>query len=288
MIYSAAMKSRTWMALALVTNVAYGQPAVAAPSCADQLTTYDKWLAPIQSDLEKGAVSSDHVDQLFAIPLRVGSPPQQSAMTLVVDKAGLHDGGGDARSASEAGSLISANRNLVFAKSNKNAISHGILVFASVEAPATSVRAAVVAALASHEKVWLVFRPSDGQAAPPATSAVTAELDKLDAKDVSGLVKIVKREFGKCDGLITMLQTLSNDTESSRLELLVDAPHPALAKCSCKTQPNVVASVLWKLTFSNLAVVVPVPTKGADALPWGDAKSTWQDVAPAVIKVLAK
>ena len=279
---------KSWTVLALVAAVAYGRVAEAGSTCADQLAAYDKWFAPIKADLDKGAVSSDRVERLVAIPLRAGSPPKQSAMTLVVDKDGLHDGSGPATKVSQAKTLIAENRNLVFAKTNKNAISHGILVFATADAPAASVRAAVAAAVASKESVWLVFRPSDGKAAAPATSAVTKEIDKIDSKDIGTLVKVVQREFGKCSGLMDMMQELSSESELSRLALLASAPHAALEKCACKTEPAVTASLLWKIIFSNLAVVVPVPATGADALAWGDAKATWKDAAPAIVKALAK
>jgi hypothetical protein len=282
------MQHRTWSALLVVVGLVQGAPAHATPSCADQLGTYDKWIAPIKSDVARGAVMSDRVDELVAIPLRAGSPPKQSAMTLVVDKAGLHDGAGPARPASQAAGLIEANTNLAFARTNKHAISHGILVFATLDAPAASVRAAVTAASAAHEDVWLVFRPSDGKAAAPGPSAVTKELGKLGSKDVSTLVGVIQRELGTCDGLMEMMRELGGQTESSRLPVLTDAPRPALAKCSCKPRPDVVASILWKLAFQNLGVLVPVPAASIAALPWGDGKTTWKDLAPAIVKALAR
>jgi len=279
------MHTRQLAALTTLAALALARPALAEPGCADQLAAYASWLEPIKADLASGAVVSDRVDQLVAIPLRAGSPPKQPAMTLFVDAAGLHDGAGPARPASEAAALIAANTNIAFARTNKNAISHGVLVAATPDAPAASVRAGITAALAAHEAAWLVFRPSDGKAAAPAASSVTVELDKLGTKDVSALVTVVQREFGTCDGLMAMMRKLSGQTEASRLPILADAPRAALETCRCKPSPAAVASILWKLAFQNLAVVVPLPAKPA-TLPWGDAKATWKDAAPGIVKAL--
>jgi hypothetical protein len=67
------MQHRTWSALLVVVGLVQGAPAHATPSCADQLGTYDKWIAPIKADVARGAVMSDRVDELVAIPLRAGS-----------------------------------------------------------------------------------------------------------------------------------------------------------------------------------------------------------------------
>lgn len=281
------MHPRSW-SVALITAALVHASAASASPCAEQLAAFDEWLAPIKADLGKGAVMSDRVDRLVAIALRAGSPPDQPAMTLVVDAEGLHDGAGPARPAGEAAALIEGNRNLAFARTNKNAISRGIIVAAASEAPVGAVRAAVVAALASREAVWLAFRGADGQAAAPAASAVSAELDKLEAKDVSGLVAVVQREFGACDGLMAMMRKLSGQTEASRRSTLAGAPRAALEACGCKARPDVVASILWKLAFANLGVLVPVPAKGSAALPWGDGKARWADAAPAVVKALTR
>jgi hypothetical protein len=258
----------------------------AKPSCASQVSSYEKWLEPIKAEVAKGAVVSDRVDQLVAIPLQTGSPPDQPAMTIVVDKEGLHDGRKPARPPADAAALIEGNETIAWAKDHKNAISHGIVVLATRDAPAASVHAAVVAAAAAHEQVFLVFRPSDATAVAPAASAVTKEIDQLDSKDVSALVKVIQRDFGPCDGLMGMMQELSSQVESLRLKTLINAPGPALKKCSCKTPPAVAASILWKLMFKNLGVVVLVPDKLIGGLPWGDAKATWETVAGAVVKAI--
>jgi len=269
-----------------VVVTAFAMPASAAPTCAEQLAVYDKWVAPIRADVGNGAWMSDRVDELFAVPLHKGSLPKSPAMTLIVDVDGLHDGNKPARPVSQAAIMIDANTNISFARSNPQAISHGILVLATRKAPAASVRAAIVAATATTESVWLVFKPSDGKAAPPAKSSVTAELDKIKGSEVSGLVEIVRREFGACDALMTMMQQLAGETDESRRSSLVDDPRAALDKCKCKASPAVIASILWKMAFQQLAVLVPVPAK--TALPWGDAKGTWNDIAPAVVAALAK
>ena len=273
-----AMKVFVFAALAL----AVASPAV-ADTCAKQVTAYDKWLAPIKADVAKGAVMSDRVERWVAIPLRQGSPPKQSAMTIVVDKDGLHDGDGPAVAPSGAGALIERNVNIAFARTNANAISRGILIAATPDAPASSVKAAAVAAAAAKESVWLVFRPNDGTAKAPAKSPVT---DELGTRDVNALVKVISKEFGACSGLMSMMQSLGGQTESSRLRAILDKPSAALAKCKCKTKPSVVASVMWKLAFENLAVVVPVPAKSIAGLPWGDATATWADAGPVVAKAL--
>ncbi|HEV7556463.1 MAG TPA: hypothetical protein VGO00_13445 [Kofleriaceae bacterium] len=265
---------------------ALATPAGAAPTCADQLAAYDKWVAPIRADVGNGAWMSDRVDELFAAPLHKGTLPKSPAMTLVVDVDGLHDGTKPARPISQAASMIEGNTNISFGRSNPQSISHGILVLAIAKAPAASVRAAVVAALASKEPVWLVFKPSDGKAAAPPKSAVTADLDKVKSSDVSGLVTIIQREFGACGGLMTMMQHLASDTEDTRASALVDQPRAALDKCQCKPSPAVIASILWKMAFQQLAVLISVPAKAT--LPWGDAKGTWNDIAPAIVAALAK
>jgi hypothetical protein len=277
------MRNLLW---SVVVVAVYATSAGAAPTCADQLATYDKWIAPIRSDVGNGAWISDRVDDLFAVPFHKGTLPKMPAMTLVVDVDGLHDGGKSARPVSQAEIMIEGNTNISFARSNPQAISHGILVLATRKAPAASVRAAIVAALASKEAVWLVFKPSDGKAAAPAKSSVTAELDKIKSSDIQPLVTIVRREFGACSGLITMMQQLSSETEDGRRTALVDEPRAALEKCQCKSSPAVIASILWKMSFQQLAVLVAVPAKAT--LPWGDAKGTWNDVAPAVVAALAK
>ena len=177
------MKAFVFAAVAL----AIAEPA-AAETCAKQVAAYDKWLAPIKADVAKGAVMSDRVERWVAIPLRKGSPPKQSAMTIVVDQDGLHDGDGAAVAPSDAGALIERNVNISFARTNKNAISRGILIAATPDAPASAVKAAVQAAAAAKESVWLVFRPSDGTAKAPASSAVT---DELGTRDVNALVKVI-------------------------------------------------------------------------------------------------
>ena len=270
------------MIRALVLVAVLAAPHAVAEPCAKKIAAYDKWLAPIKDDVAKGAVLADRVERWVAIPLRKGTPPKQSAMTIVVDKDGLHDGDGSAVPPSAAGALIEENVNISFARTNANAISRGILIAATPDAPASSVKAAVAAA-AAKENVWLVFRPSDGTAKAPAKSAVTEE---LGTRDVNALVKVITKEFGACSGLMSMMRSLGGQTESSRLPVILEQPSAALAKCKCKTSPDVVASVMWKLAFENLAVVVPVPAKAIAGLPWGDAKATWAEAAPAVVKAL--
>ena len=99
---------------------------------------------------------------------------------------------------------------------------------------------------------------------------------------------MIQREFGTCDGLMQMMSTMAGQTESSRLPVLIDAPVAALKKCSCKPAPDVVASILWKLAFHNLGVLVSVPASSIAGLPWGDAKATWGERASAVAKAVAK
>ena len=209
-------------------------------------------------------------------------------MTLVVDKDGLHDGNKPARPAGDAKALIEANPNIAFARSNANAISRGILVAATADAPAASVRAAVIAAAAAREQVGLVFRPSDKKIAAPAASPLTKELEPLGSGDASKLVEIIMREFGPCDALMGMMRKLSSQTEATRMTTLISATGPAVKTCQCKPSPDRVASILWKLAFENLGTVVAVKAKDLAALPWGDAKATWAGVAPAVVKALGR
>jgi len=75
------MHTRQLAALTTLAALALARPALAEPGCADQLAAYASWLEPIKADLASGAVVSDRVDQLVAIPLRAGSPPKQPAMT---------------------------------------------------------------------------------------------------------------------------------------------------------------------------------------------------------------
>ena len=262
-------------------------PAAAGPSCGQRLATYKAWNARIAGDVARGAVTSDDVGRLVAIPLRKGAAPEQPAMTLVVDRAGLHDGKGPARPPSDAAALIDANTNIAFARSNPNAISHGIMIFATEDAPVSSVRAATEAAAAAKERVWLVFRPSDAKAAPPKRSAVTKELAAA-GDDAGKLVAVIQRDFGACDGLMDMMRNLADETEASRLKDLLEAPAPAMAKCGCKASPEVVASILWKLSFGNLGVVVEVPADRIASLPWGAGTATWSHRGPAIASALAK
>jgi hypothetical protein len=83
-------------------------------------------------------------------------------MMLVVEKGGLRDGMGALEPLARAKALIEANANIAWLRDNPgHAISRGILVAAHGNAPAASVRAAVAAALASGERTWLLFRPTD-------------------------------------------------------------------------------------------------------------------------------
>lgn len=274
--------------LASLASLALAGRAAAAPACPEQLATLDKWLATAKADAANGVVMSDRVDRLVAIPLKKGTAPQQPAMTLVVDKDGLHDGNKPARPVGDAKALIEANSNIAFARSNKNAIGRGIVVFGTSDAPAASVRAAVIAAAAAGEQVWLVFRPSDAKVKAPAASPITKELAPLGTSDASKMIEIIVREFSPCDGLMGMMRKLSGQTEASRLTTLIDATGPAVKQCQCKPSADRVASILWKLAFENLGTVVAVTTKDAAALPWGDAKATWADAAPAVVKALGR
>jgi hypothetical protein len=274
--------------LVLLASIALAGRAAAAPSCPDQLAALDKWLAKAKADATNGAVMSDRVDRLVALPLKKGTAPREPAMTLVIDKDGLHDGNSPARPAGDAKALIDANQNIAFARSNANAISRGILVAGTSDAPAASVRAAVLAAAAAGEQVWLVFRPSDAKVTAPAASPLTKELDPLGSSDVSKMVQIITREFGACDDLMGMMRTLAGATQATRLTTLADATGPAVKKCQCKPSADRVASILWKLAFQNLGTLVAVTTKDIAALPWGGAKATWADAAPAVVKALGR
>src|SRR6185436_7361771 len=95
--------------LGLLASIALAGRAAAAPSCPDQRAVLDKWLATAKTDAANGAVMSDRVDRLVAIPLKKGTAPKQPAMTLVVDKDGLHDGNQPARAVGDAKALIEAN-----------------------------------------------------------------------------------------------------------------------------------------------------------------------------------
>ena len=218
--------------------------ANATPSCGDRMKDYAAWEAPIHADIEKGAFISDKVDELVALPLRGGTHPRHPAMTLVVDAAGLHDGKGPAVAVGDAKSLVAKNRSIEYARKNKNALPHGIVIHATPDAPAAYVKAAVDAGLATKERVWLTYKPSDSKGAAPPTSSVTDALAGTDDKDFEKLVEIVRREFDPCAGLRAMMQTLSGQTEESRMKTLVDAPAPALEKCACKTDPAVAAAIL--------------------------------------------
>lgn len=269
-------------------SIALAGRDAAAQSCPDQLAVLDKWLATAKADAANGAVMSDRVDRLVAIPLKKGTTPKQSAMTLVVDKDGLHDGNKPARPVGDAKALIEANPNIAFARSNANAIGRGILVAGASDAPAASVRAAVIAAAAAREQVWLVFRPSDAKVTAPAASPITKELEPLGSSDTSAMVQIITRELGACDGLMDMMRKMGGQTEATRLTTLVDATGPAVKKCQCKPSADRVASILWKLAFHDLGTLVAVTTKDIAALPWGDAKATWAGVASGVVKALGR
>jgi hypothetical protein len=274
--------------IALLASIALAGRAAAAPSCPDQLAVLDRWLATAKTDAENGAVIADRVDRFVAIPLTKGTAPEEPAMTLVVDKDGLHDGNSPARRVGDAKALIDANRNIAFARENENAITHGILVAGTKEAPAASVRAAVIAAAAAGERVWLVFRPSDVKITAPAASSITKELAQIGDSDATKLAQIIAREFGACDDLMARMRTMASETQASQLTILIDAPGPDLKKCQCKPSPDRVASILWKLVFRNLGTLVAVTTKDIAALPWGDAKATWADVAPRIVKALGR
>jgi hypothetical protein len=276
--------------LAIAAGVALAlaaAPAAAGPSCGQRVAAYKAWNARIAGDVARGAVTSDDVDRLVAIPLRRGPAPDQPAMTIVVDRVGLHDGKGPARPPGEAAALIDANTNIAFARSNPNAISHGIIISATKDAPVSSVRAATEAAAAAKERVWLVFRPSDAKAAPPKRSPVTKQLAAA-GDDAGKLVPVIQRELGACDGLMDMMRNLADETESARLKDLLEAPGPAIEKCGCKPSPEVVASILWKLAFGNLGVVVEVPADRISSLPWGPGTATWSRRGPAVAASLAR
>jgi hypothetical protein len=85
-----------------------------------------------------------------------------------------------------------------------------------------------------------------------------------------------------------MMRTLAGATQATRLTTLADATGPAVKKCQCKPSADRVASILWKLAFQNLGTLVAVTTKDIAALPWGGAKATWADAAPAVVKALGR
>ena len=279
------MQARPWFAMVVVGALA--GPAPASP-CSKQLAAYDKWIAPVKAEVASGAITLDAADRLVATSAHPAAPPPQPAVMLVVDADGLHDGHGPARPASEAADLIASNTNISFARDNPQAISHGIVVLAHADAHASDVRAAVTAALASHEQVWLAFRAAGRKSAAPARSAVTDEVGRLGPSDVDSLVTLIRREFGKCGGLMTMMQELGGETQASQLQSLTVRPRAALAACRCKEAPGIVASILWKLSFENLGVVVAVPAARAAKLPWGAASATWNDVAAGVVKALAR
>ena len=224
-------------------------------------------------------------DRLVAMPLHKGPAPDQPAMKLVVDRDGLHDGHGGALPASQAAQLIASNRNIAWARSHKNAIAHGILVAGTRDALAADVHAAVAAAVAAHQPVWLLFRAQDARAKAPPPSAVSKELDAA-GQDINTLVPIIQREFGRCSGLMTMMRELGSQTKRLQLATLVKAPLPALKACRCKTSPDVVASILWKAGLSDLGAIIAVPPARVAALPWGDARATWAERAPRVVKAL--
>lgn len=278
-----------WMAAmaTVVSCVLLGgqRGALAGPSCKQRLATYKSWLGRIKADVAGGAVLSDRVDRLVAIPLHKGTAPDEPAMTLVVDRAGLHDGHGAARPAPEAAQLIAENRNIAWARSHANAIARGILVAGTRDALAADVHAAVAAAVAAHQPVWLMFRAGNARATAPPRSAVSRELEAA-GEDINALVPIIQREFGRCSGLMAMMRKLGGQTTRSRLATLVKAPLPAMKACRCQSGPDAVASILWTLGFANLGVLVAVPPARAAALPWGDAKASWAQRAPLVVKSL--
>jgi hypothetical protein len=267
-----------------VTLCALVAPADGGPACGDELSAYDRWLAPIRADFAAGARMADHVDRLVAIPLQ-GAGPEYRAMTLVVDDSGVHDGNGPARSADQAGQLIAANRNLQWSRDHSNAIAHGIVVEAIVNAPASSVRAALVAAGASREDVWLEFRASNASAAAPPVSRVTETLSKVDSHDVGPLVQLITNEFAKCPDLMKMMQGAADASEGQKVEALITKSSPAMSKCACATSPDVVASILWTMALKDLGVYLPVQRDAIAKLPFSAGK-TWKDAAPAVVKAL--
>lgn len=278
------MQARLGFAMVVVGALAGQAPA---SPCSKPLAAYDKWLAPVKAEVGSGAITLDAADRLVATSAHPAAPPEQPAVMLVVDADGLHDGHGPARPASEAADLIASNINISFARDNPQAVSHGIVVLAHVDAHASDVRAAVTAALASHEKVWLAFRAADRKSAAPARSAVTDEVGKLGPSDIDALVTLIRREFGKCSGLMTMMQDLGSESQASQLHSLTVRPRAALVACHCKEDPGIVASILWKLAFENLGVVVAVPADRAAKLPWGAATASWNDVAAGVVRALA-
>lgn len=155
------------------------------------------------------------------------------------------------------------------------------------DAPASAVRAAVRAAVASGEQVWLVFRPIDAKVTAPASSSITKELASIGGlEDASKLVKIIKRELGACDDLMAIISNRAGETRATWLTTVADATKRAVKKCQCKPSADRVASILWTLVFQNLGTLVAVTTKDIAALPWGDDKASWADVAPDVVKAL--
>jgi hypothetical protein len=271
-----------------VASLALAGRAAAGPACPDQLAALDKWLATAKADVANGATIAGRPDRFVAIPLKKGTEPQLPAMELLVDKDGLHDGPGPARPARDAGAMIDANRTIEFARSNSNAITRGIFVAGTRDAPAASVRAAVIAAAASGEKVWLVFRPSDTKLKAPPASPITKELAPIGPTDAAKLVKIITREFGPCEALMEVMQNLGDATHAEKLTAMLDEPGPAVKKCQCKPSADRVAAILWTLVFRDLATLVEVTAKDVAALPWGGAKATWADAAPAVVKALGR
>lgn len=259
--------------------------AFAGPSCKRELATYRSWLRRIKADVDRGAVMAGRVDRLVAIPLRKSTQPDEPAMTLTVDRAGLHDGRGGPVPARDAAALIAANRNIAWARTHRNAIVRGIVVAGASNALAANVHAAVAAAVTAHQRVWLMFRASDARAKAPPPSSVSKALAAA-GESVNALIPILQREFGRCSGLMAMLRKLAGRTTKSRLPLLVDAPLPALKACRCKARPDVVASILWHLAFGHLAVIVEVPAARVASLPWGDSKATWAERAPLIVKAL--
>jgi hypothetical protein len=279
-----------WIAVlsSIVASLALAGRAAAGPACPDQLVALDKWLATAKVDVANGATIAGRPDRLVAIPLKKSTEPQLPAMEILVDKDGLHDALGPARPVRDADAMIDANHTIEFARSNKSAITRGIFVAATRDAPAASVRAAVIAAVASGEKVWLVFRPSDMKLKAPPASPITKELAQIGPRDAAKLVKIITREFGPCEALMEIMQNLGDATHAEKLTALLDEPGPAVKKCQCKPSADRVASILWTLVFRDLSTLLEVATKDVTALPWGGAKATWADIAPAVLKALGR
>jgi hypothetical protein len=89
-------------------------------------------------------------------------------------------------------------------------------------------------------------------------------------------------------GWLVLLASLAFTGRAAAAPSCADQLATLVKKCQCKPSADRVASILWKLAFQNLGVLVAVTTKDIASLPWGGAKATWADAAPAVVKALGR